>query len=652
MRDDDIAAARPWVLGVEIATMLPQWQRLPWWLPPLLLFACAWRLPVVERRLPLPSPSLRWLLFLFCLLGLWSHYHSLVGAEAGSAFLVVCMIIKLLEMRRRRDVHVLLLIAGFVLATDFLFDTSLWLGLYGLLVVVLMLAGLLALQRRETHVLLLRRALALLLQALPITLILYLFFPRLPPLWTLHTQAGTSVTGLSAVMAPGDLSHLSESDDLAFRVEFHGRRPDRSQLYWRGIVLSQFDGHAWRPAPQDEEVRPLSSTTPTARGERIDYRVTLEPTGQPWLFALAHARSDAADIVLTRGGTLRARAPITRTRRYDVSSRRVDVGTAALSRSAWQRDLQLPAGNTRTRRLALAWRAAATSDAAYVRRVLLWFHGGGFVYSLDPPRWVGEPIDDFLFRTRSGFCEHYAAAFVFMMRAAGIPARVVIGYQGGQPGLSGGYWEVRQMDAHAWAEIWTQERWLRVDPTAAVAPERISHGALVVWQHQAAEIAGQFFPAAVFGWHLHVRAWLDDLDFRWRRDVLAYDVAQQNHLMLSWLGSTDVLRRALVMVAAIALLFALMALLRRQAGRPAMPAAERHYRRYCRRMAALGLPRQIAEGPHSYAERIARRRPDLAAAARALAELYSQLCYQGPDQAPDAGRATRLAQLKRLARRP
>ncbi len=645
MKEEDIHAARPWLLGVQIATMLPQWQRLPSWLPWLLLLACAWRLPSVERRLPLPPAIGRWLIFLFALIALWNSYHSFVGAEAGSAFLVVCMVVKLLEMRRRRDVYVLLLIGCFVLATDFLFDTSLWLSLYGLAVIVLILAGLLALQRDERRIVVLRRAALLLLQALPLTFILYLLFPRLPPLWALRTHAGTSVTGLSALMAPGDLAHLSESDDLAFRVEFHGRRPDRSQLYWRGIVLSRFDGRAWQPGALDEQPRPPAPPVPALR---VDYRVTLEATEQRWLFALARARSDAPDIFRTRTYTLRTRDPIVRTRRYEVSSRLAGRMDRDLSAAARQRNLQLPAGNERTRWRALAWRAAAGGDEAYLQRVLLWFHRGGFVYTLDPPRLEGQQIDDFLFHTRQGFCEHYASAFVFMMRAAGIPARVVIGYQGGQPGLSGGYWEVRQMDAHAWAEVWLPQRaWVRVDPTAAVAPERIMQGATTLWRHQADESAGRFLAGRVFGLRLHLRAWLDDLDFRWRRDVLAYDVAQQNRLLQAWLGGADALRRALVMVAAIAAVFGVMVLLRQVWHRPALPAAERHYRRYVRRMARLGLARRVAEGPCSYAERIARRRPDLAAEARAIAELYIGLSYQA--DAVDA--AQRLAQLARLARR-
>ncbi len=643
--------AQYWLLVVLLVSVAPQALSIPGWLLALLLFTLLWRLPLIEARWPPPPAAVRWLLFSVGLGGLWLNYQSLIGPQAGVAFLILCMSIKLLELQQPRDISVLLLFSCFLLASHFLLNSSLWLSLYTLLALLLLISGLLSLQMpatwspRRT----LSTALGLLLQALPLMLVLYVLFPRLPPLWKLPAGASSARTGLSADMAPGDFVHLSTSSELVFRVQFQGRPPRPSQLYWRALVLTNFDGRDWRqPAGAVAFAERLPA--PSARTSAVyDYRIILQPSGQHWLYALAWPLSYDADLRMSPAYTLWSPVLPVQGRSYSVRSDLQATVAATLAQDSRRQDLQLPAGNQQARAQARAWRAQARDDGAYVQRILQWFHQAHFIYSLDPPPLVGDQIDDFLFHSRRGFCEHYASAFVFLMRASGLPARVVIGYQGGQPDLEPGFWDVRQMDAHAWAEVWLPGRgWVREDPTAAIAPERIEKGeaALLARQGGYPELGSPWLGAQLLRLHGHVQAWIDELNFRWQRDVLSYDVRRQQDLLLRYLGSRDVLREALLMMGLCVLILLLFFAASWSRQRRRVPAVDRYYRAYSLRMARLGLARQPGEGVHDYAARVARRWPERAATAREVAHLYSLLRYQPGDQA----QARRLARLRRLSR--
>ncbi len=276
-------------------------------------------------------------------------------------------------------------------------------------------------------------------------------------------------------MTPGSLSNLILSDAVAFRVRFVGNQPLPKQLYWRGPVMWDFDGRTWT-AP-----RVLYGTPEfTAHGPPIAYEVTLEPHNKRWLFALelpgkvpprAFASADFQLYAVAAGEHARAL-------RDDLFPRlqlRPDRGPrrAAARAAPCRRD------PTRARRpSAHELRARHQDDRAVMQAVLTRFRNEKFFYTLTPPL-LGkdDPVDEFLFETRSGFCEHYSSAFAVLMRAAGIPARIVTGYQGGEVNLLGNYLIVRQAEAHAWTEVWLRnEGWVRVDPTAAVSPLRVESG--------------------------------------------------------------------------------------------------------------------------------------------------------------------------------
>ncbi|MCD6060871.1 MAG: t, partial [Moraxellaceae bacterium] len=589
-------------------------------------------------------------------------HRTLFGPEGGVSFLIVCAVLKVLESRTARDCFVSALLDFFVLATAFLFSQSLLLTLYVGIASIVLVAALVALQQREGAGVkrTLRRATVLVGQAVPLMLILFVFFPRLPPLWTLNLSQGSGRTGMSDSMSPGDISRLSESSATAFRVEFRGPQPPSRDLYWRGLVLNYFDGERWTQGGSINDPRPAGSVRQLPdwiSGVRDDspavrYRIILEPTDQPWLFALAVPGSATAKVGLTRDSRLVYQEPVYSRLTYEAQSwpgARVDA--AGLPYWLRQQTLQLPPeGNPEARRWARRWRNASASDKDYVHQVLAWYRDERFYYTLEPPALGENRIDEFLFRTRRGFCEHYAASFVFLMRAAGVPARVVAGYQGGEPGPGGDYWLVRQLDAHAWAEVWLPERgWVTIDPTGAVAPDRIQRGA--------AQLASQrdYWGASTAGAVRHgsyqmlkrLRTMADYVNYRWHRDVLGYDNSRQEGLMQRLLGDTSLLRRLAVMAAALAVVAAVLMLWALRGERRELHPLDRLYRRYCARLARRGIRREAGEGPQAFAARVQRERPALGAEAEEFARIYTALRYRREDAEKSRPLAKRLKVIAR-----
>lgn len=655
--------ARYWQVAALITVVLPQAARLPLWLTLAVVAGCLLSLPVFERRGWLPGKILRALLLAAGMAGVFVSHRTLVGAEGGVSFLIVCAVLKVLESRNSRDLFVSVALDFFILATAFLFSQSLLTALYVGLGNIVVVAALLALQQREGVMLrhTLRRATAITLQAVPLMLVLFVFMPRLPPMWSLNLTQGSGKTGMSDSMSPGDISSLSQSSELAFRAEFRGKEPPRSEMYWRGLVFSRFDGSHWRADPLMESTgKPLPESPDLPSWVRlsanaaatVSYRITLQPSDQPWLFSLAVPYSPTPRLVQTRDGRLLSPVPLYSLTTYDAQSwldARMDVDGLP----AWIRrqSLQLPpAGNQRAREMAMRWYNSSANAGQYIDRVLTWFREEQFFYTLQPPALGEERVDDFLFRTRRGFCEHYASSFAFLMRAAGIPARVVVGYQGGEKSPLGDYWMVRQMDAHAWVEVWLEgQGWIRLDPTSAVAPDRIEHGAGHLADNR--DYWGDSGLGAMrygnYQIFQQLRSMADYVNYRWTRDVLGYDSASQDGLMQRLLGDTSLLRRLGVMLAIMAVLTGLILFWALRGERREQHPLDRLYRRYCQRLAKEGVIREAGEGPQAFARRVARELPKRAAEAEEFARLYMALRYR------TAGSRDKLLEqrLRRLAGR-
>src|SRR6266852_5246491 len=611
---------------------------LPYWVDATAAALLIWRAIASIRGGALPA---RWLLLLLTLagaIGVFLSYRTIMGRDPGVTMLVLLLFLKLLETRARRDVFVVAFLVYFVALANFFYSQSIpiaGLMLLTVFVTTTALVGFSAPQRPVVDDL--KTAGRMLAQAGPVMLLLFFLFPRVQgPLWGMPQDAYSGVTVLSETMKPGSISDLSLSDAIAFRVKFQTEPPPRAQLYWRGPVLSDFDGLAWRVGlPQLRR-----NMSVEAAGSPVDYEVTLEPHNRNWMFALEMPARIPPTARLTSEYLVISLTPIRSRMRYEMRSFFQFQAPSGGNPEDLANALRLPRGvNPRARALASEWRESLADNASIVRGAIEFFRGGRFEYTLQPPALGRNSVDEFLFDTRQGFCEHFASSFVFLMRAAGVPARVVTGYQGGDTNPVDGYMVVRQADAHAWAEVWLAGNgWTRVDPTAAAVPVRVELGIT------AAAPGGATLPLLMrtnLNWLKGLRNNWEALTNQW---VLGYNPDRQRE-MLSWLGVPQPSWQTMTImlfwsVAGVLLLTALWLLrgIRRE------DPVQRAWLRFCDKLAHEGLARARAEGPLDYARRIALALPACENAVRAIAALYVDQRY-GPR--PDARPIARLKHLVR-----
>lgn len=601
----------------------------------------------------------RGLLFFVSLAGaflVYSQYHRFYGREGGGALLVVALGLKMLEMKTRREVYLVVYLEFFVALTQYLFAETIPLALYtlvavGLAVTVLIGAnGGAALPLREIG----RRSAGLVAQALPVMVVLFIFVPRIPgPLWKLPDEGRRAKTGLSEIIEPGSVSALGQSSELAFRVDFEGVPPPRTKFYWRGPVFWHTDGTRWTLSSEKHSERPPE---PEYGGQEYRYLVTLEPHRQRWVFALELPVKFPRELSKTWEYLLLAKEKLADRRQYAMVSR-LSFRTGSLDPMETRLGLQLPGeADSRIRKLVEGWQAAATEPKDIVRQALAHFHDEPFVYTLHPPITPDHPVERFLFDTRRGFCEHYATAFVVLMRVAGIPARVVTGYQGGLWNPLGRFLEVRQADAHAWAEVWLPgQGWTRVDPTAAVAPERIEHGVDLDQQTAAGEVRFNLGYEGSGGGVLGIGGWLKDarlawssIDHTWNLWVLSYDPDRQKRFweslgIVDWRGVVLWLSGLLGLCS---LTVTAIALWPRR--RTAKDPAVRDYQRFLTTLARHGSAKAPGEGPVDFARRAGARHPGAAADIQRITALFLGLHYGRQPNASDRGRLRRLVREFRI----
>jgi transglutaminase-like putative cysteine protease len=646
-------AQSAWLAALLLCAQVPLWGDVLKWV------AVAGSGLVVVRLLPaLQTGGGKWrrwalpVLALVAALGIRAQLGYFLARDPCVQFLYILVGIKFVESRNTRDGTLLICLALFLAVTQFFYAQSIVSAVIALLA-LFALGGSLAMLRTQSGP---RGAwwkqLAppgrLMLQGIPIAAFLFILFPRLAgPLWGSPADAGAR-TGLSDRMRPGAISELSQSDAVAFRVDFQGPPPAARDRYWRGPVFARFNGREWTAS-----FRLQGGRFAQREGPPIDYTVTLEPHGKLWLFALEHpvglprpATDDnqgsgtANDIAfLTHDQQLLARTTVTQTVRYTQrSALRANVLPVAGDATD---NLQLPRNNPRTVSFATELRASVASDQAYIAALLKRFHDEPYVYTLLPPLLEDnpDPVDAFLFNTRRGFCEHYAGAFVVLLRAAGIPARVVTGYQGGEMAPDGEYMIVRQSDAHAWTEAIVDGRWQRFDPTAAVAPSRIEQG---LGAALPADDAVPYLARLEMTWLKSLRLQWDAINYQWQRGVVGFNIERQRDFLREFgLDNLHPVHLVLV-IAGLVFAWGLAVLgfsrIRRTRAVPEVAL----WGRACRRLARAGLARRPDEGPLDYVERAAARWPRWSALLRGIGGSYAQLRY-GPRS---EHRAALLAQLR------
>ena len=557
------------------------------------------------------------------------YYGSLFGREPGAALAVGLLVLKLLETESPRDARVGAAFSCFALMAALLFDQGMVATFLVALGLLPALATLRALEPAHASTSLPREllpALALLGVSLPLALLAFLFVPRLSsPLWG-TPNPGQASTGLSESMSPGDFTDLLTDDRPALRVSFDGTPPPPSQRYFRAYVMWNYDGHRWShlgtpalPGPIEHE------------GHVASYTVSLEASGQRVLPLLdVPLRAPRMEhVMLTADRELIADRPTNDPLVYRAVSALSYRLQPALDERDRRRGLRLPAGfNPRAVALAERWRARfGADDAAIVKAALGLFHDGGFSYTLAPAPLGRDAVDDFLFSTHEGFCEHYASAFTVLMRAAGIPARVVTGYQGGYWNELGNYLLVRQSDAHAWSEVWLPgQGWRRVDPTAAVRPERVSRGA--------AAAAGSAADWAPNQWWLGWRNRWDVVNRWWNQGVIGFDTLRQHGLLTPFgLRNTDPGMLGLLLAVG-GSLFAALGLAWAMWKRPVADPAKASMQLLEKRLASVGVVRRHSEGPQHYFQRASRAIPTRRAELEHLMKCYLELRYAHDEPPP------------------
>ncbi|HET9405149.1 MAG TPA: DUF3488 and transglutaminase-like domain-containing protein [Burkholderiales bacterium] len=632
------------LLSLTLVTV-PHVFLVPWWTIGLVCALIAWRAYLGYARLAMPNS---WLLFLIAIsaaLGVFISYRTIFGRDAGVTLLVIMLGLKLLETRTLRDAMLLIFLGYFLVITNFLRDQAIPTALYMLACTLVITAVMISLNYARTEPPFraqLRRAGVMLAQSVPLMLVLFLLFPRVSgPLWGLPQDAFSGVSGLSDTMAPGSLSRLTLSDAVAFRVKFASPMPRRRHLYWRGPVMWDFDGRTWSAAR-------FFYNTPTieATGEPVEYEITVEPHYKRWLFALDVPAMVPPLAFIGGDFQLYSSDPVNSRKRYDMRSYVNATYGMVENGFSLRRALRLPSGpNPRTLEFARTLRAKHTDDLALVEEVLQMFRNQNYYYTLEPPLLGENSVDEFLFNTRTGFCEHYASAFAVLMRGAGIPARVVTGYHGGDLNEFGNYLIVRQAEAHAWTEIWIRERgWIRIDPTSMVSPLRVDSGISAAVQ---GTDSLPFMIRTDFEVLRKLRLSWDYMATAWNQWVLGYTPERQLQLMsrigidnATWQKLTAIL---LVLGGVIVAVF--VALTLRELKGWVRDPVKAAYLRFCEKLRRKGLPRSPSEGPADYARRVETARPELTSAVASITRLYIALRY-ATESSPEA-----LNELRQRVRR-
>lgn len=660
-----------WLAGGQSLSMAPLLVQLPLWLLLVWGGVLLWRVMEFKGRWSSPSVPVRSIMIVVSVVGLLTSFGRLVGMEPMVAMLVCAALLKQLELRRHRDALLLIYLTYFLIATQFLFSQTLLAGMFGLGCFVVNTTALISIHQPQGHyqpLRSLRLSLRLLLHSIPLMVLLFLLMPRIGSLWAVPTSNQSAVTGVSDSMAPGDFTRLSRSADAAFRVAFDGAVPPRDKLYWRGLVFSRFDGRQWRQAePYDYR---LSGKVVNWQGEvnhswrnllqplsdPVGYSVIMEPSRQPWLYTLELATSYQSGTQMQLGYArdfrLLSRKPITQSFQYKAISH-LNYRLEADELPEWRRknELSLPESyNPVSLARAKQWRQQSNSPEEYIDK-LLSFYRDKFTYTLQPAALGRESVDDFLWQTQQGFCEHFASSFVVMSRAAGIPARVVVGYLGGEYNSVEQYLVVHQYDAHAWAEVWFEGRgWVRVDPTAAVAPERIeqSLGEIDPASSGALISLGRYrhFPLIA-----KLRLQWDALQYRWDRAILGFDRKAQVEFLDRWLNGASPLKLLAVIVGAGGATLALVGL---HLGWSRRPQRKEQGVIFLTRVEKLlsrrGLMRKPGETVGDFTSRVAKETPELASAMRLIRSSFEQHYYAGR---PLENRQFRLvlAQLKQALKK-
>lgn len=630
-------------LAVVLATHIPN---LPAWVIVASIGFGSWRHLLDKYQWPMPKIWLLLPITISICVGIIFTFKGFFGRDASLSLLVVMCALKLLETKTLRDYMLVIVLAYFLVGNLFLFNQTIATFGFSIPPLIMLTATLINISFKESEQskniqFTLKLAGQLLLQSVPVMLILFVLFPRIPgPLWGLPQDANRGMSGLGDSLQFGNISNLTKNSAIAFRVQFKGAVPERNQLYWRGPVLWHQENRSWTMSSNKIG---LQTESVAVFGKPIQYTMTLEPHNRLWMLMLDMPTLIPNGAKLTHDYSVVAEKPVRTRIRYDASSySRYQLG-AHLGERERLLSLQINEGeNPKTVQLAKTWANLNPTDK--INNALQRYRQQPFVYTLRPPILGDNPVDDFLFNTKRGFCEHYATSFVYLMRAAGVPARIVTGYQGGEYNPNGDYYIVRQSDAHAWAEVWLAgSGWVRVDPTAAVSPERIESGISEVLDEtdELPLMARRDFPwlkKAYLSW--------DSVNNGWNQWVLGYDDKKQLDFLKKLSGKNLSLQEMLMwMMGIITVIMALTTYLLIKQQKAQLNPTQRLYAQYLKQLKRAGLTPHNGETAFAFATRAAKALPNQQTQILNIAQGYNVITYsQSPNPALLQDLAERIKQ--------
>ena len=659
-----------WILLIQVLVFLPHFNNVPIWLSVLYFSCLLWRWGVYQGRWDYPASWVKIILMLAAFISVFASYQTVTGGKGGVALLLIAFAYKTLEMKERRDAYMVIMLAYFVVASAFLYQKSFFAAAYLILCTGLISAALVTLNRLPKKTVDfegLLRGYKILLQSIPLMIFLFIFFPQLPPMFQINLGADEAKTGLSDTMSPGSISNLTQSNELAFRVKFKGQRPIQQKLYWRAQVFERFDGITWKVSDKKkstlkhQDVFPLAvyemqsntvesyeeeNTNDTLPYEIVAYEIYQEASDQFMLFTLATAWSMSREIHLNTDYSLSRDKKIDKLFYYQVESNLSLPRDKELSELSRTLNLTIPIyGNEKAKAHAEKLRRESATDQEFMGKVLQNYRSNKFEYTLQPPKLGANPVDEFLFDTRKGFCEHYASSFVYLMRAGGVPARIVAGYMGGEYNANGDYLLVHQFDAHAWTEVWFPDTgWYRVDPTAWVAPDRINRGIEQSLSAGERILSGNILAARRYNALTNIRLQMDYLNMQWDKWVLGYDEDMQQQVLSKLLGKVTAERIAIFMLLCFVfvVLTTALTLYLKDLMRVRDPL-DRLYLKMQKKLKTKKFVRAASETPTQFAERVFENDKELGKSLSEFTRRYVRLKYEREGQ-----REERLRQMKEM----
>ena len=660
-----------WLLVAITCVYLPLQFQLPIWTLGVFLFVLIWRWMMHLGRWPYPNKTAK---VVVVTLGIGAVLISAQGKfhlESATAFILVAGLLKVLEIKTQRDGYIVLFLSFFLIAVNFLFEQGILTALYSIISIWVLISALIALHQtsfseQNSRYLIKdasKTAVQVLLLSLPIMLVMFILFPRFGPLWSLNLQSDKAKTGLSEQMSPGDIAELSNSDELVFRVEFSGNQPSNDNWYWRALILDQYQlkgGRAlWNNSGKLDQVSwyPKSWQPDQLKGA-FDYKIIQEPTRLNWLLSLRGVSAIESGIGMTEDDRIVSKRKLHQRKEYQVRSwPDMTIAKQGLRGFVRQQNLQLDQqSNNKSRALAEKIRLENKTDTERVEAALQYYRLQKFSYTLKPERMSRDDIDDFLFNKRAGFCSHYSSSFVFLMRSMGIPARVVAGYQGGELNEDSGHITVRQYDAHAWVEVWLEGiGWKSYDPTAQVAPDRISQGLRNALKNQDEFLSDTGFSLlklSGFGVFNELRLKLDEFNYYWHQSMLNFNKNRHASKLKEWYGK-NYLKNSLYCLAGLfcGFFFLLTLMVLWQKPKAKKEAIDRALDKFNRKLMKQAMQREDNEGLADYSCRLQESYPQHAKSIDRLMQqlqgyYYSQQVINGKDLAKQISQlANKLAKV-------